>query len=217
MQECFKKYPEIYGAELADDEDGAPTPDFGDEQPSGAPTTAEFKSDGAPAREFGEKAAADTTKSGDSKKTPEPKTSTPPKNTSTSSKSATASSKSTKEPAKTTKEPAGDSQRTAEYKSDGEPAREFGHKAAADTTQTSSQSETNSVASGSRMVQDVATPIEEPVNEKYWQDMHKSKVAKQDIVMEPTQAHDATAANEEIKIIEKEEAAKKKKEAEKKQ
>ncbi|KAF4467827.1 mitochondrial intermembrane space import and assembly 40, partial [Fusarium albosuccineum] len=25
MQECFKKYPEIYGAELADDEDGAPT------------------------------------------------------------------------------------------------------------------------------------------------------------------------------------------------
>ncbi|KAK7398408.1 Oxidoreductase [Neonectria punicea] len=36
MQECFKKYPEIYGAELADDEDGAPTPDFGDdEQPVG--------------------------------------------------------------------------------------------------------------------------------------------------------------------------------------
>ncbi|KPM38037.1 Mitochondrial intermembrane space import and assembly protein 40 [Neonectria ditissima] len=34
MQECFKKYPEIYGAELADDEDGAPTPDFGDEQPT---------------------------------------------------------------------------------------------------------------------------------------------------------------------------------------
>ncbi|RSL65259.1 Mitochondrial intermembrane space import and assembly protein 40 [Fusarium duplospermum] len=34
MQECFKKYPEIYGAELADDEDGAPTPDFGDEQPA---------------------------------------------------------------------------------------------------------------------------------------------------------------------------------------
>lgn len=36
MQECFKQYPEIYGAELADDEDGAPppdTPDFGDEQP----------------------------------------------------------------------------------------------------------------------------------------------------------------------------------------
>ncbi|KAH6889387.1 hypothetical protein B0T10DRAFT_513882 [Thelonectria olida] len=34
MQECFKKYPDIYGAELADDEDGAPTPDFGDEQPA---------------------------------------------------------------------------------------------------------------------------------------------------------------------------------------
>ncbi|RSM09991.1 Mitochondrial intermembrane space import and assembly protein 40 [Fusarium ambrosium] len=34
MQECFKKYPEIYGAELADDEDGPPTPDFGDEQPA---------------------------------------------------------------------------------------------------------------------------------------------------------------------------------------
>ncbi|KAF7554601.1 hypothetical protein G7Z17_g2806 [Cylindrodendrum hubeiense] len=31
MQECFKKYPEIYGAELADDEDG---PDFGEEEPS---------------------------------------------------------------------------------------------------------------------------------------------------------------------------------------
>lgn len=32
MQECFKKYPEIYGAELADDgEDGAPVPDFGEE------------------------------------------------------------------------------------------------------------------------------------------------------------------------------------------
>lgn len=40
MQECFKKYPEIYGAELADDEDGAPTPDFGDEQPmTDAPKT----------------------------------------------------------------------------------------------------------------------------------------------------------------------------------
>lgn len=34
MQECFKKYPEIYGAELADDEDGAPTPDFGDDEPA---------------------------------------------------------------------------------------------------------------------------------------------------------------------------------------
>ncbi|KAI5456986.1 hypothetical protein BGZ63DRAFT_408451 [Mariannaea sp. PMI_226] len=35
MQECFKKYPEIYGAELADDEDGVPppdTPEFDDEQ-----------------------------------------------------------------------------------------------------------------------------------------------------------------------------------------
>jgi intermembrane space import and assembly protein 40 len=65
------------------------------------------------------------------------------------------------------------------------------------------------------MVQDVATPIEEPVNDKYWQDMHKSEVPKKEIAVEPTQAHDATAANEEIKIIEKQEAAKKK--AEKKQ
>ncbi|RGP61581.1 mitochondrial intermembrane space import and assembly protein 40 [Fusarium sporotrichioides] len=172
MQECFKKYPDIYGAELADDEDGAPTPDFGDEQPSGAPTTAEFKSDGEPAREFGDKAAADTTKSGDSQKPTESKT--PAKTTSTSTNSA---EKSTKKSAK---------------KPDAEPA-----------------------SSGSRMVQDVATPIEEPVNDKYWQDMHKSDVPKQEVNVGVTQAHDATAANEEIKIIEKQEAAKKK--AEKKQ
>lgn len=31
MQECFRKYPEIYGAELADDEDAEP--DFGEDAP----------------------------------------------------------------------------------------------------------------------------------------------------------------------------------------
>ncbi|RBR24643.1 uncharacterized protein FIESC28_02576 [Fusarium coffeatum] len=217
MQECFKKYPEIYGAELADDEEGAPTPDFGDEQPSGAPTTAEFKSDGAPAREYGEKAAGDTTK--DSKKAPEPKTTS--KNTSSSSKP--------------TKKSTGGAPTTAEFKSDGAPAREFGEKAAADTTgashfnklsedtsaasepdqqapprYTSSEAESQSIASGSRMVQDVATPIEEPVNQKFWQDMHETRVPKKDVAVEPVQAHDATAANEEIKVIEKQKKAEKK-------
>ncbi|KAH7246921.1 hypothetical protein B0J15DRAFT_402042 [Fusarium solani] len=33
MQKCFKKYPDVYGAELADDAEGGPTPDVGDEQP----------------------------------------------------------------------------------------------------------------------------------------------------------------------------------------
>ncbi|KAL6921300.1 hypothetical protein ACHAPO_008178 [Fusarium lateritium] len=165
MQECFKKYPDIYGAELADDEDGAPTPDFGDEQPSGAPATAEFKSDGEPAREFGEKAAADTTKSDDSQKPSE-------------SKPADSKPAASKTPAK--------------------------------TTSTSTKSDTKPASSGSRMVQDVATPTEEPVNDKYWQDMHKSEVSKKEVIAPVTQAHDATAANEEIKIIERQEAAKKK-------
>ncbi|KAJ4003560.1 Oxidoreductase [Fusarium irregulare] len=166
MQECFKKYPEIYGAELADDEEGAPTPDFGDEQPSGAPTTAEFKSDGAPAREFGEKAAADTTK--DSQKTAADNTHA------TDFKKLPEDSSAAAEP---------DRQAPPRY--------------------TSSEAESQSIASGSRMVQDVATPIEEPVNQKYWQDMHETKVPKKDVAVEPVQAHDATAANEEIKVIEK--------------
>lgn len=34
MQECFRKYPEIYGAELADEEDAEP--DFGEETPESA-------------------------------------------------------------------------------------------------------------------------------------------------------------------------------------
>jgi intermembrane space import and assembly protein 40 len=170
MQECFKKYPDIYGAELADDEDGAPTPDFGDEQPSGAPTTAEFKSDGEPAREFGEKAAADTTKSDDSQEPAE-------------SKPAESKPAESKTPTK--------------------------------TTSISTKSDTEAASSGSRMVQDVATPIEEPVNDKYWQDKHKTEVPKKEVIAPITQAHDATAANDEIKIIERQEAAKKK--AEKKQ
>ncbi|RGP78216.1 mitochondrial intermembrane space import and assembly 40 [Fusarium longipes] len=167
MQECFKKYPDIYGAELADDEDGAPTPDFGDEQPSGAPTTAEFKSDGEPAREFGSKAAADTVQTSNAKTTSQDSSS---------------------------------------------PAEEESRSIA-------SEAKSQPATSESRMVQDVATPIQEPVNEKYWQDMHKSEVPKKDIAVEPAQAHDATAANEEIKIIERQEAAKKKaeKKAEKKQ
>ncbi|RSL67406.1 hypothetical protein CEP51_012651 [Fusarium floridanum] len=33
MQECFKKYPEVYGAELADDAEDDPTSSAGDEQP----------------------------------------------------------------------------------------------------------------------------------------------------------------------------------------
>ncbi|OBS28506.1 hypothetical protein FPOA_02442 [Fusarium poae] len=175
MQECFKKYPDIYGAELADDEDGAPTPDFGDEQPSGAPTTAEFKSDGEPAREFGEKAAADTTKSDDSQ---EPAESKPAESKPAESKPA-----ESKTPTK--------------------------------TTSISTKSDTEAASSGSRMVQDVATPIEEPVNDKYWQDKHKTEVPKKEVIAPITQAHDATAANDEIKIIERQEAAKKK--AEKKQ
>ncbi|RSM15387.1 hypothetical protein CDV31_004977 [Fusarium ambrosium] len=42
MQECFKKYPEVYGAELADDVEGDPTSGAGDEQPdtSGMPMRA---------------------------------------------------------------------------------------------------------------------------------------------------------------------------------
>ncbi|UZP35259.1 hypothetical protein NXS19_003075 [Fusarium pseudograminearum] len=175
MQECFKKYPDIYGAELADDEDGAPTPDFGDEQPSGEPATAEVKSNGEPARETIDKAAADATKFDDSQKPAESKTLA---KTSTSTDSA--------------QKPAVDAHRDAEPKSDVETA-----------------------SSESRMVQDVAIPIEKPVNDKYWQDMHKSEVPKRDITAGITQAHDATAANEEIKHIERQEAAKKN--AEKKQ
>lgn len=176
MQECFKKYPDIYGAELADDEDGAPTPDFGDEQPSGEPTTAEVKSNGELARETKDKTAADATKSDDSQKPAESKT--PAKTTSTSTDSA--------------QKPAVDAHRDAEPKSDAETA-----------------------SSGSRMVQDVATPIEKPVNDKYWQDMHKSEIQKKEVTVGITQAHDATAANEEIKHIERQEVAKKN--AEKKQ
>lgn len=33
MQECFKKYPEIYGSELADDEDDEAPADLGSEAP----------------------------------------------------------------------------------------------------------------------------------------------------------------------------------------
>ncbi|KAI8656824.1 Mitochondrial intermembrane space import and assembly protein 40 [Fusarium sp. Ph1] len=33
MQECFKKYPDVYGAELVDGAEGDPTPTVGDEQP----------------------------------------------------------------------------------------------------------------------------------------------------------------------------------------
>jgi intermembrane space import and assembly protein 40 len=48
------------------------------------------------------------------------------------------------------------------------------------------------------------------VNQKYWQDMHETKVPKKDVAVEPVQAHDATAANEEIKVIEKQKKAEKK-------
>ncbi|KAF5000157.1 hypothetical protein FGRMN_1971 [Fusarium graminum] len=147
MQECFKKYPEIYGAELADDEDGAPpTPEFGDEQPapsSQSPATTDLKSI-----------------SEDSSAAAEPDEQAIPRST-------------------------------------------------------SSEAEKHSIITGSRKVQDVATPIEKPSNPDLWQDMHKTDVPKKQVAVEPYQAHDATAANEEIKIIEKQEAAKKK--AEKKQ
>ncbi|KAM6516135.1 Oxidoreductase [Fusarium falciforme] len=33
MQECFNKYPDVYGAELADDAEDNPPPGVGDEQP----------------------------------------------------------------------------------------------------------------------------------------------------------------------------------------
>ncbi|KAH6968975.1 hypothetical protein DER45DRAFT_36064 [Fusarium avenaceum] len=150
MQECFKKYPEIYGAELADDEDGPPTPEFDDEQP--APS-----SQSAPAV--------------DSKSTP--------KDSSTSAKP--------------------DEQA---------PSR-------ATSNEAEKQAEKQANTTDARKVQDVATPVEKPSNPDLWQDMHKSDVPKKQVAVEPSQAHDATAANEEIKIIEKQEAAKK--EAEKKQ
>ncbi|KAM0253761.1 hypothetical protein ACHAP5_000339 [Fusarium lateritium] len=146
MQECFKKYPEIYGAELADDEDGPPTPEFGDEQPapsSQSPPAVDLKS--LPE---------------DSSASAEPDEQAPPRTT-------------------------------------------------------SNEAEKQSNITGSRKVQDVATPVEKPNNPELWQDMHKSDVPKKQVAIEPYQAHDATAANEEIKIIERQEAAKKK--AEKKQ
>lgn len=34
MQECFKKYPDVYGGELTDDAEGDPVPNVGDEQPT---------------------------------------------------------------------------------------------------------------------------------------------------------------------------------------
>ncbi|RTE79605.1 hypothetical protein BHE90_005864 [Fusarium euwallaceae] len=115
MQECFKKYPEIYGAELADDEDGAPTPDFGDEQPA-------------------------------------QKTSTEP---------------------------------------------------IAQSTQTPPPQEAQKVSpqDNTPKVQPEATPVEKkPEVEK------KQEEAKEALLSEPLQSHDATAANAEIKLLEQEAA-----------
>ncbi|KAM5354147.1 hypothetical protein ACJ41O_000797 [Fusarium nematophilum] len=114
MQECFKKYPEIYGAELADDEDGAPTPDFGDEQPA---------------------------------------------------------------------------QKTA----------------AAEPSQ-APEAEKEATLNGSRAVQDVATPVDKNSEP---QEVPKVEVPMKEVDVEPTQAHDATAANAQIKVIEQEAAQKK--------
>jgi mitochondrial intermembrane space import and assembly protein 40 len=141
MQECFKKYPEIYGAELADDEDGAPTPDFGDEQP--APDAQKV-----PATDF--------------KSLPE------------------------------------DSSAAAEPDQQAPPRA------------TSNEAEKEALVIESRKVQDVATPIEKPHNPELWQDMHKTEVPVKEVFVEPSQAHDATAANAEIEIIEREREAKKK-------
>ncbi|KAF4966241.1 hypothetical protein FSARC_6040 [Fusarium sarcochroum] len=140
MQECFKKYPEIYGAELADDEDGAPTPDFGDEQPAA-----------------------------DAQKTPAANLKTLPSDSSASA----------------------------------EPDEQAPPRLAAD------EAEKEAILNGSRMVQDVATPVEKPNNPDYWQDLHKSEVPKKEVAVEPSQAHDATAANAEIKVIEEEQSKKK--------
>ncbi|KAJ4260417.1 Oxidoreductase [Fusarium torreyae] len=140
MQECFKKYPEIYGAELADDEDGAPTPDFGDEQPAG-----------------------------DAQKTPAADLKTLPS----------------------------------------DPSASADHDQQAPPRLAADEAEKEAISNGSRKVQDVATPIEKPNNPDYWQDLHKSDVPKKDVAVEPSQAHDATAANAEIKIIEQEQAKKK--------
>ncbi|KAL2670710.1 hypothetical protein Neosp_014509 [[Neocosmospora] mangrovei] len=43
MQECFKKYPDVYGGELTEDAEGDPSPNLGDEQPdtSSMPTKAQ--------------------------------------------------------------------------------------------------------------------------------------------------------------------------------
>lgn len=43
MQECFKKYPDVYGGELTDDAEGDPKPNLDDEQPdtSGVPMKAQ--------------------------------------------------------------------------------------------------------------------------------------------------------------------------------
>ncbi|KAF4341321.1 mitochondrial intermembrane space import and assembly 40 [Fusarium beomiforme] len=152
MQECFKKYPDIYGAELADDEEGAPTPEFDDEQPG--PNV---------------------------KKAPE-----------------------------TEKDPVTDNKPLPTESSS---SAESDQKAAPRATP--NETEKGAIVNGSRKVQDVATPIEKPHNPDLWQDMHKTEVPAKEIFVEPTQAHDATAANAEIKIIEQEREAKKK--AEKKQ
>ncbi|KAF4450264.1 Mitochondrial intermembrane space import and assembly protein 40 [Fusarium austroafricanum] len=141
MQECFKKYPEIYGAELADDEDGAPTPDFGDEQPAV-----------------------------DAQKTPATDPKSLPENSSASTEL--------------------DQQA---------PPRAASH-----------EDEKEAIVNGSRKVQDVATPIEKPNRPELWQDLHKADVPEKEVFVEPSQAHDATAANAEIKVIEQEREAKKK-------
>ncbi|KAH7262528.1 hypothetical protein BKA59DRAFT_505551 [Fusarium tricinctum] len=168
MQECFKKYPEIYGAELADDEDGPPTPEFDNEQPASS-------SQSAPV-------VGSKSQPGDSPASaPKPKTA----------------------PAVDFKSLPEDSSASAEPDEQAPPRA------------TSNEAEKQSIITGSRKVQDVATPVEEPSNPDLWQDMHKSDVPKKLVVVEPNLAHDATAANEEVKMIEKQEAAKKK--AEKKQ
>ncbi|KAF5020234.1 hypothetical protein F66182_7751 [Fusarium sp. NRRL 66182] len=155
MQECFKKYPEIYGAELADDEDGPPTPDFGDEQPAADAEQALAQKVPAADEKTSKKLSADaTTPSGDTSASAEP-----------------------------------DEQAPARL--------------------ASNEPEKQAILNGSRKVQDVATPIEEPTNEKYWQDMHKTEVPKKDVVVEPVQAHDATSANDAIKVIDEREAEKK--------
>lgn len=67
MQECFRQYPDIYGAELADDEE----PDFGEDASEGAPAEKTVGQDQPTEKNTAEKTLEVATKAPESDKSEE--------------------------------------------------------------------------------------------------------------------------------------------------